>query len=306
MKLQQYLTEKQIIVGKGQKYGQIVFLAGGAASGKGFASTNFMETDKFKIRDVDEMKKAMIKLQKVKGDNPEIANADMGKPEDVRMVHEFCKKHKIKDKTLDLVLNGAIKGTLPNILFDVTLKDIGDINEVVPKLFEAGYKPIDIHLVWILTDYTIAIKQNTERERVVPPDIMLATHTGAALTVTDILRHKTGSIGTTIDGSINIILNNKENTVYLTANDTKETMTGKNKLIQQPGKPLQSVSKYGGNKSLIIKSFKYINVKEEGKPMKRSVDFEKELNSWDDLRKWVKSNIPKTKKTENIRRRKRI
>ena len=30
------LIEKQIIVGKGKRYGQVVFMAGGAGSGKGF------------------------------------------------------------------------------------------------------------------------------------------------------------------------------------------------------------------------------------------------------------------------------
>ena len=39
----QQLDEKLIIVGKGKRYGQIMFLAGGAGSGKGFAITNFLE-----------------------------------------------------------------------------------------------------------------------------------------------------------------------------------------------------------------------------------------------------------------------
>ena len=52
-----FLTEKQIIIGKGAKYGQVVFLAGGAGSGKGFATTHFLEGTKFKIRDVDEWKR---------------------------------------------------------------------------------------------------------------------------------------------------------------------------------------------------------------------------------------------------------
>ena len=49
----QTLDEKQIIVGKGAKYGQIIFLAGGAGSGKGFAISHFLEGSKFKVRDVD-------------------------------------------------------------------------------------------------------------------------------------------------------------------------------------------------------------------------------------------------------------
>ena len=48
------LTEKLIMFNQGKRYGQIVFMAGGAGSGKGFASKKFMEIDKFKVRDVDE------------------------------------------------------------------------------------------------------------------------------------------------------------------------------------------------------------------------------------------------------------
>ena len=43
LKFRQYLEEKLIMYGQGKRYGQIVFLAGGAGSGKGFAISNFME-----------------------------------------------------------------------------------------------------------------------------------------------------------------------------------------------------------------------------------------------------------------------
>jgi len=301
MKYKQYLTEKQIIIGNGQKYGQIVFLAGGAGSGKGFSSTNFMEINKFKVRDVDELKKAAIKLAQLKGDNPEIANINLGNPEEVFKLHQYVKDKGWKNETLNLLLKGAENpSTLPNILFDVTLKDEGDIYEVLPILFEVGYKPVNVHLVWILTDYKIAIEQNAERERKVPDDIMLKTHTGAALTMTDMLRGKISGIGTLIDGSINIILGGKKHTIYMTTNDTKETIKGKNKFVQLPGEHIERQGQ------MVIKSFKYINIKEEGKPMKSSDDFKKEMFNWDDLRQWVKDNIPKTKQTRNIRRRKRI
>ena len=36
------LEEKLILYNNGAKYGQVVFLAGGAGSGKGFAISNFM------------------------------------------------------------------------------------------------------------------------------------------------------------------------------------------------------------------------------------------------------------------------
>ena len=60
------LLEKQLIIGKGKRYGQVVFMAGGAGSGKGFAVNNFMDGGKFKVRDVDQWKKAFITLSKTK------------------------------------------------------------------------------------------------------------------------------------------------------------------------------------------------------------------------------------------------
>jgi len=59
---EKYLEEKLILYNQGKRYGQIVFLAGGAGSGKGFAIRNFMEKEKFKVRDVDAWKTAFMTL----------------------------------------------------------------------------------------------------------------------------------------------------------------------------------------------------------------------------------------------------
>ena len=301
MKFQEYITEKQIIVGGGQKYGQIVFLAGGAGSGKGFSSSNFLEINKFKIRDVDELKKSAIKLAQLKGDNPEIANLDLSNSDDVFKIHQYVKDKGWKGDTLDQLLSvTGNKKTLPNILFDVTLKDEGDIYKVLPSLFEVGYQPINVHLVWVLTDYEIAIKQNAKRERRVPDEIMLQTHTGAALTMTDLMRGAIKGIGSMVNGSINVILGGNKHTVLMTTADTKETIKGKNKFVQLDAEPIKTKGNF------VIKSFKYITIKYEGKPMRSSEDFMKDMFNWEDLRKWVKDNVPKTNQTKNIRRRKRI
>ena len=47
------LNEKLITYGNRKPYGQVVFVAGGAGSGKGFAIENFLDSSSFKIRDVD-------------------------------------------------------------------------------------------------------------------------------------------------------------------------------------------------------------------------------------------------------------
>jgi len=306
MKLQQYLTEKQIIVGKGASYGQIVFLAGGAGSGKGFAASNFMEKSKFKVRDVDELKKMAIKLAKFKNDNPEIANTNLGNPDDVFRLHQFVKDKGWKDETFNMLMAGASTGKLPNILFDVTMKDVGDIKEVMPQLLEVGYQPKDIHVVWVLTDFYIAVQQNAERERRVPYEILLKTHVGAANTVTDMLRGKFGIIGNHVNGEMYVILGGHKNTVLMTDLDTKDTIKGQSKFEQLPGKPIVRKGKFSKEEEFVIKSFKYVKLKDAGKPMKASIEFEREMLGWDELRTFIQKNIPKTTDTRNIRRRKRV
>ena len=64
-----FLIEKQILFNQGKKYGQIVFMAGGAGSGKGFAQKNFMEISKFKVRDVDEWKRAFMEISRIQRDS---------------------------------------------------------------------------------------------------------------------------------------------------------------------------------------------------------------------------------------------
>jgi dephospho-CoA kinase len=305
-KLQQYLTEKQIIVGKGASYGQIVFLAGGAGSGKGFAASNFLEKSKFKVRDVDELKKSAVKLAQAKKTDPEIANTNFGNADDVFKLHAYVKEKGWKDETFRLIMQGASQGKLPNILFDVTMKDIGDIKEVMPTLLEVGYDPVNIHVVWVLTDFYVAVQQNQERERRVPYDILLKTHVGAANTVTDMLRKKFGVIGNHVNGEMYVILGGHKNTVLMTDLDTKETIKGKSKFEQLPGKPIVRQGKFSGEAEFVIKSFKYVKLKDAGKPMKRSIEFEKEMLGWDELRDFIKKNIPKTTDTRNIRRRKRV
>lgn len=284
-------------------------------SGKGFASSNFMETSKFKVRDVDELKKSAIKLAKLKGDNPEIANINLGKAEDVFKLHQYVKDKKWKDETLNTLLSGASQGKLPNILFDVTMKDIGDIAEVIQPLMDVGYKPKDMHVVWVLTNFYVAVQQNKERERRVPYDILLKTHTGAANTVSDMLRNKFNILGKQVDGEVYVILGGKQNTILLTDLDTRDTMKGKAKFDQLPGEPIMREPKYGKEidpktgevkKNFIVKSFKYIKLKNAGKPLKRSSEFMRDMLNWDDLRDFIKNNIPRTRGTANLRRRKRI
>ena len=286
------LVEKQILYNNGAKYGQIVFLAGGAGSGKGFAVKHFMQGSEFKIRDVDELKIAFQKLDALGkfttqdlinkyGDkisdkdkeliqrelldkNLKMGQLDLKTPTHVYILHVLIRATDVKNKTLDLMLAGAEKGQLPNLIFDSTFKEVSDMTDVLPKLFAAGYEPKNIHVSWVLTNYQIAIKNNKSRARVVPEDILLATHAGAAQTVYNLV---TTAMPPSVQGGVYVILNNPENTIFIV-----DPQTGK-AYKDKKGNP-------------VIKDFKYLTLKEPGKPAKKELDVKKQLLTW------IKDNVP--------------
>ena len=288
----QSINEKQILYNGGKNYGQIVFLAGGAASGKGFARDNFMQGSQFKIRDVDELKIAFQKLDELnkftltdlldkykKNINQSDMNLiqktvidkgyslkdlNLKTPEHVYALHVLIRATGAKDKTLDLLLDGAKLGTLPNIVIDSTFADLDDMKIYIPKFLAAGYKAKDIHVTWVLTNYEIAIKNNKKRDRVVPEDIVLKTHKGAANTVFTLIR--TG-FPKEIDGGIYVILNNPENTMFIVDPKT--------------GEHYKDIK---GRK--VVGNFMYLTIKKPGKSITTDSEIKKQLYSW------IQDNVP--------------
>jgi hypothetical protein len=238
---EEQLDEKLITFSNRKPYGQIVFMAGGAGSGKGFAIDNFIDAAGFKVRDVDEMKSAVGKLDQLgkfsiddwfkkyasklpEEDRAHVEEFVVGKgmsiadvannlkdPNNVAALHYIVDAMGLKDKWIINMLSGKTnKETLPNLLFDITAKKVNSISDVIKPLVDAGYDPKNIHLIWVLTDYHLAVSNNKGRDRVVPDDILLGTHEGAAKTIWGIL---TKGLPKGLNGRIDVILNNRENTV---------------------------------------------------------------------------------------------
>jgi len=269
---EQYLEEKLIMYNQGKRYGQIVFLAGGAGSGKGFAIKHFMEKEKFKVRDVDAWKTAFIKLADITDKYPEIKGLSLKNPRDVMKIHKFVKDKGIKEKSLDLLLRDVNVKNAPNVIFDITMKDANDIGDVLPRLLEAGYDPKNIHLTWVLTNYYIAIENNQKRERTVADDIMLLSHEGAATSMYEVIK---GKIPRGLDGGVRVILNNLENTIPYVDPDT--------------GKPMRT--KQGNIK---VKDFTYLTLKKEGKKIGPEMGVKRQLLGW------IEENVPDTKLTREL------
>jgi len=288
----QSLMEKLIVYNGGKKYGQVVFLAGGAGSGKGFAINNFMEGEKFKVRDVDEMKIAFQKLDELQkftldallkkyGDKIDasemqiiqktvidkgfsLKDLNLKTPEHVFALHILIRATGAKNKTLDMILDSAKQGVLPNLLFDSTFADMGDMDTYIPMLTKVGYDTKNIHVTWVLTNYEIAIQNNAKRNRVVPQDILLKTHKGAAKTVMQLV--KTG-FPREVDGGVYVVLNNPQNTMFIVDPKT--------------GEHYKDIK---GRK--VVGNFMYLTLKKPGKPMTNDAEVKKQLYSW------IKDNVP--------------
>lgn len=304
------ICEAQLEFGKNKNRGQIVFLGGGAGSGKGFAASNFMDVKKFKVRDVDVWKKALLKIAKLKNKYPEIRDLKLSNIADVSTLHDFVKEKGIKEKTLELLLRDVKKGNLPNIMFDITAKSLSDITKIIPMLTDVGYDTKDIHLVWILANFDVALERNANRERRVDPKMVFTTHKGAAITMTSIFNGKTSIFGSNgLDGSATVILNNSEETLFWTTDrnapgvrgDAKDTdfayVKGSGKLSGDKGKS-SAVDDRGyqlnkdGKRIKLVKNFSKLRMKAPGKPLvtdKKMIDI---------LKTWVLDNVPKEVRNE--------
>ena len=205
------LNEKLITFGGKAypKFGNAVLLAGGAGSGKGFVKDNLMGIEG-QVYDVDEVKQLALKSDKIKKmamdeTGKDISKFNLKNPDDVGTLHT------ILDETLNVIDKRKLAryaGILiapadrkPNLIFDVTLKNLNKLRSISSDIEKLGYEKINTHLVWVINDYNVAKQQNKERSRQVPEEILMDTHRGAAQTAKDIL-DMGKSIDKYLDGDI--------------------------------------------------------------------------------------------------------
>lgn len=267
--LKSYLTEKLVIVGGGKRTGQVIFLAGGSGSGKGFARDNFIHSMDFKVFDTDELKKKILKWNQATKKYPELLDRDLRNPEDVNFVHLFVRDRLGWDKKeVDtfLSINRPDKENLPNLLFDRTFKSKEEFQELVPQLVKAGYKKEDMHLVWVLTNYKIALQANTSRDRTVPVTILIKTHAGTAETMKSFLFDNYPT--DLINGDAFVILGGKENTWFFKppagASKTRQMVSGGAELP----------------KPQVVKKFEYVKVKDARNQFKPSAAISNIVLRW--------------------------
>ncbi len=193
------LMEKLITFG-GKAYpnfGNVVIMAGGAGSGKGFVLSNLVGLEG-KVMDVDALKTASAKSPLIRkrvkaetGMDIESIAADLKNPENVGKLHDIIANvlqlDTRKEKVLMRGILAAAPDRKPNLVFDTTLKDLQKLGNLSRMLTNVGYEKKNIHIVWVVNDIEVAKSQNLKRSRTVPAEILVNTHRGASQTMADIV-----------------------------------------------------------------------------------------------------------------------
>jgi len=248
------INEKLITLGnKIPKYNQVVILAGGAGSGKGFIKDNLLGIEGKSI-DVDRLKELSLKSNALKDLIKEKTGKDISKlnlknPDDVTILHEIISSLNLDKKFRKLLYKGISGENKPNLIFDVTMKEISKLNNISQEVQELGYRKEDIHIVWVVNDYQTALQQNAERSRTIKKDILINTHELVSYTMSRILKGKI-NIQKYMNGDFWLVFNKK----YVDS--------------------ILDISDKGGK---YIKDVFYVKIKEQGKPLKALNEIEKEV-----------------------------
>lgn len=198
------------------RFGNVVILAGGAGSGKGFVKDKLLGIEGYSF-DVDQLKILAIKtgaiLRKVKQElDIDLAaiGSDLKNPANVAKLHEIINDYlSIDDKRLKALYGSILASSpdrKPNIIFDVTLKDMNKLRKLSTQVKDLGYDSKRIHIVWVVNDIEVAIAQNKSRERTVPVEILVNTHRGVSATMNDVINMGT-DLAKYMDGDIVLAFN---------------------------------------------------------------------------------------------------
>lgn len=240
------------------KFGNIVIVAGGSRSGKGFIQEQLMGIEG-KVFDVDELKDFAMGITSAQKKFPELERMSKEKeplknPDNVRKLHEIVVSLNLQNKREQALVTSVLSASQdrkPNIIFDVTLKDVKKLKHVSKLASQMGYKKENIHIVWVLQDFKISMELNKDAPRFVPDDIVIGTHTGVIGTMNNLL-----DIGSDLrkymDGFFYIVFNRKG--IDASINIEKQNKRGSNILFSKKRDNLITIKK-----ALIIK------VKDQGK-----------------------------------------
>ena len=263
------------------KFGNVVIMAGGAGSGKGFVKDNLVGIEG-KVFDVDELKTLASKTPIIRrrakaefGVDLENLAKNLKNPENVAKLHEIIgDAMDLPDRRMKAFYTSVLtapEDRKPNIIFDVTLKDLRKLQNITRQVSAIGYPKENIHIVWVVNDIEVAKAQNVKRARTVPVEILVNTHRGASQTMGDIV-NMGSSLRKYMDGDIAFAFNK----------------VGVDSEVMKSDKAGQKIGMKGKTKGgMFVKDANYFYVKRKGKPPTPVAKLDKEL------RMKINSYVPK-------------
>ena len=207
--------------------------------------------------DPDQVKYLMVALAN-KGSEAfkDVKGVDMTNPDDIQKVHNTMNDMRLGTRRRDIMYgDNPNRSELPNLMLDRTLAWGTEVTSITRKLVKAGYKPENIHVIWVLTDFQFALKVNRKRKRTLPDEVIMFTHKGAKTSLVNLIFGRTSAL---MNGEVYVIYGGPENTVYY---------------VDEKGKPLDGKD----GRPIVIKNFEYVKVKESGKKPDRTGDIIKKL-----------------------------
>jgi len=251
------LAEKAITIGGKMypKFNQVVIMAGGAGSGKGFIQDNLLAIEGLTF-DVDALKQLVLKSNKIAKaiktkTGYDVSNFDLKNADHVSTLHDLVGSTLVKSnesaKFKSIITADANRK--PNLIFDVTLNGLRKLESITRNVQKLGYKKENISIVWVVNDVNVALQQNSERSRKVPEEILIDTHEGASATMLKITKMGE-SLKKYMDGDIYLAFNKR----------------GVDSLVKSSG--------MGGK---FVKDANYVQIKKKGKPVKKPEELSKEI-----------------------------
>jgi hypothetical protein len=231
-------------------FGNVVIMAGGAGSGKGFVLDKLIGIEG-KVFDVDALKEMALKSELLSSRMKEQFGLDATKlnlknPDDVFKLHEVVDVIKLSDRKQDIIFKTIMTSApdrKPNLIFDVTMKSLSKLAKITAQVQRLGYEKANIHIVWVVNEMETAIQQNRERDRQVPVSILKDTHKHVSYTVKELL---TGGelIRKYMDGDFWLVFNKKYTDSLFAVSDNggsyiKDAVYTK---VKPQGKPLMPLS----------------------------------------------------------------
>ena len=235
-----------------ERFGNVVFMAGGAGSGKSTTCDKIFDFGTYKFLDVDKLK---VQLAPSRGHDisTEAGNQSM---------MDIINKRRYIDKTYKGMYKSAESDRLPNLVFDATLGSLISFKKQLIDSIRAGYSNDNIHLVWSLLDLERALQGAKARQnpsdgkvgRYVKPEFVNKNHHDVLENMVDWIYG--GNFPEGLNGDVIVI--------DFTGTDFSKVMTWDKQGLRTDG-------------------FKKLYLKKSGQPFDR--------RNLETLRKWLLENI---------------